>query len=251
MLKEIRNNLRELGFNDKEIKIYIALTELGEAVASKIAKRSDLPRTTTIDILNKLKNDGYLTTHTYKNLTYYWIESPAVLSNILKNKVEIAENLNKLLANLYRSEHHFPFAQSHDTKSSIRKFITKTITNLKKGSVIWTIDAPEMENYAKIYSDTTEKNLFYQKRKSRIMTNTLIPFNSFKNIPEHRIKNQYIKIREMPEGINFKSSLWLIEDNLMHFSGKPPFLVVLQHEFIIFSVKSVFDFLWNISEPKN
>ena len=79
----------------------------------------------------------------------------------------------------------------------------------------------------------------------------MLGFNSFKNIPEHRIKNQHIKIREMPDGIKFKSSLWIIEDDLMHFSGKPPFLVVIQNELIVFSIKSIFDFLWNISEPKN
>ncbi|XLQ20532.1 MAG: helix-turn-helix domain-containing protein [Candidatus Moraniibacteriota bacterium] len=40
MSQKIKKYLRELGFSKNEQKIYIALTELGEASASIIAKKS-------------------------------------------------------------------------------------------------------------------------------------------------------------------------------------------------------------------
>ncbi len=250
MTNEIKNSLKELGFNDNEIRVYVALTQLGEATALQIAKKADLPRTTAISILNKLKLDNYLTTHRYKNVTYYWIESPKILVDILESKVETAKNLSNLLTSLYRSQANFPSIHLYDTKTSIKQFIEKTLANLEKKEIIYTIDAPAKGNYSKI-SENIEYWIMAQKKKKQITTRTLIPNWSFGNIADHKIKNQDIKIREMPPGISFKSSLWIIKNMMVHFSGNPPFAAAIKHETIVPDIKSIYDFLWSISEPKN
>lgn len=83
------------------------------------------------------------------------------------------------------------------------------------------------------------------------MTYTLVPFGSFSVIADHKTESQIIKIREMPTGINFSASFWLVNDIIVHFSGNPPFVAVIKHEAIVGSMKSIYDFLWNISEAKN
>jgi len=251
MVKQIKNYLRELGFTANEIKVYIALTQLGEAKAVEVAKKIDLPRTTVISLLNKLSKDNYLTTNKYRGTTYYWIESPKTISASLENKIAIAAQLNNLLTGLYRTEAHFPAAQVYDSKTSIKQFIVKTLGNLPKKSIYYTIDSPGAANYAKIYSDHVRKILYQQKKKKGIVTQTLVPYGSFKQILPFKLKEQLIQIKELPQDIKIHSSLWLIEDKLIHFSGNPPFLVVLKHEQIVKSMKSLYDFLWQISEQKN
>ncbi len=251
MIKKIRRNLKELGFSHNEIKVYIALTQLGEAKASEIAKKADLPRTTIISILDKLRESNYITTHRYKGITYYWIESPKILANILEHKINIANNLGELLSDLYRTETHFPVAQIYDTKNGIGNFIKKALTSLRKKSYIYTIDALLAGNYTKIFSDNARDTVTKIKRDREITTYTLIPYNSFNSITQDKISKQNIIIREMPEDIKFRASLWIIDDFIAHFSGNPPFLVTIKHEKIVFSIKSLFDFLWSISRPKN
>jgi len=251
MLKEIKTNLKELGFNSNEIKVYIALTQLGEATASQIAKKSDLPRTTAIGLLNKLKESNYLTGHIYRGKTYYWVESPKIITNIFGQKMEIAERLNGLLTHLYRSEAHFPYVQVYDTKTSIKKFIEKLLTNIEKNSVIYTIDSPEAKNYAKIFFENISLIILKQKKKRGVLTHSLIPCGSFGSIKNYQLKEQDIKIREMPKEIKFNSSLWIIKDMIVHFSGKPPFIVTIKHDVIVPSIKNIYDFLWNISIPRN
>ncbi len=251
MIKQIKANLKELGFKENEIKVYVVLTQMGEAPASKIAKRADLPRTTVISILERLKDEGYLTTHIYRGLTYYWVESPAVLAAVFKNRVAVAEDMHRLLSDLYRSKTHFPIARVYDTKAGIKQFIEKVLAGLERKAVIYTIDTPEMGNYAKIFSDNIGGAFINQKKKKDILTNTLVPAGSFREIAGYKVKSQNIKIRELPEGISFKSSLWIIGDSVVHFSGRPPFLVSIEHELVTPSIKSIFDFLWGISVPKN
>lgn len=246
MIKEIKKNLSELGFNNNEIMVYVALTQLGEAPASKIAKKADLPRTTAISILNKLAADGYLTLHHFRGTAYYWIESPRAIVGKFETKIKIAEDLNTLLANLYRSESHFPGAQIFDTKTSIRNFIENTISNLPLRSIIYTIDTPAEGNYAKIFSDNVGDTILSKKQTRAIFTKTLVPFGCLKTIEPRKANQKNIEIRELPADINFKASLWLINNLLVLFSGNPPFVVAIKHPLIVTSLKGVYDHFWNM-----
>jgi len=251
MIKEIRSSLIYLGFSKNDIKVYIALMQLGEAVPSVVAKKINMPRTTVISILNKLQNDNYITCRKYKGKIYYWIESPSVISNIFKQKIDVAEQLSNLLTDVYRSESHFPYGAIYDTKTGIIKFIEEVVASLKNKSIIYTIDSPQEGNYSKIYNQSIENVLLSQKNKKNILTHSLIPHDSFKKVANFKIEVQNIKIREMPKDIIFKSSLWIIEDRLVHFSGNPPFVTSIKHEAIVPSIKSVYDYLWSISKDIN
>lgn len=250
-MQSIKNSLKELGFKENEIKVYLAVTQLGEAPASKIAKKTDLPRTTVISILDKLKNEQYLSTHKYKGVTQYWIESPKTLKQSFENKISIAEDLNKMMTDMYRSERDFPFADIYDTKKGIKQFIEKALISLPKGTKIYTIDHPGSGNYNKIYSDEFSEVVLGIKRKKNIKTYTLVPHQTFKNIRPYKLAKQNITIREMPKGIDFCSAIWIMGDHLIHFSGQSPFIASINHKIIAKSMKSIYDFLWNISELKN
>jgi DNA-binding MarR family transcriptional regulator len=251
MLESIKNNLKELDFSSNEIQVYIALTQLGESVASKIAKKADLPRTTTIGILKNLESKNYLTSHAYRGKTYFWIESPKALEESLKNKIKIAESLNVFLSDLYRAEADFPSAEIYDTKSRVKKFIENSLISLNKKTTIFTIDTPGEGNYLKIFSEQFGNRLFELKNKKDIFTKTLIPHGSFATIDKNKLENQNIEVREMPRGVNYKSSLWIMGNKVVLFSGRYPFIVCVKHKLITDGMKSIYDFLWSVSEAKN
>jgi sugar-specific transcriptional regulator TrmB len=226
----------------------MALTALGEATAAQIAKKADLPRTTTISILAKLAADNYLTTHRYRGVTNYWIESPRAIASKLETQVKLAEQLDGLLGDLYRSESRFPHAQVFDTKTTIRNFIEKAIAELPKKSVIYTIDTPASGNYNKIYSDQISNTLLSKKMARGIITKTLVPHGSIAAIPPQKLALQNIELRELPAGVSFQASLWLMGDMVVHFSGRPPFVVAIRHPLIHASTKTLYDYLWQQSE---
>ncbi len=249
MKQEIEKNLKDLGLSPNEVKVYVALTKLGESPASKVAKKADIPRTTAISILEKLQKENLISSHSYRGTAYYWIESPFIFKESLFTKIRLAEDLGALLGGLYREEAHFPTAKIYDTKSGIRKSIEKMLASLDKKDIIYTIDTPNEGNYLKIYGENIENIILNQKKKKSIQTVTLVPNGSYKEINPRKIKNQSIAIRELPPGINFKGSLWIVKNTVFHFSGNPPFLVALNHKNIAEGIKSIFDFLWDLSTP--
>lgn len=252
--KTLENLLKEIDFSESEICVYLALTRLGEAKASAVAKKADLPRTTVGSILEKLADRRVLTTHHYHGTTYYWVESPETLAQLFEQKTAVANRLGALLRDAYRSEAHFPTAEIIDTKSRIKRYIESLIGSLAKGSIIRTIDTPQEGNYAKIFSEAYETLFLGWKRRRGAVTHTLIPHGSFRDVPRNKLAAQEIVLRELPAGIEFSGSLWLLEKTLVHFSGNPPFLASMRQESIVSGMSSLYDFLWNssasISQPR-
>lgn len=250
MAQTLSTHLKELGFKTNEIKVYIALTKLGESVASNIAKKCSLPRTTVISILERLEDDGFISSHKYKGVEYHWVESPHTLKEVFQNKVSVAEDLEKILTNLYRSDESFPYSKVYDMKKSIKTFMEKILLNAEKKSVIKTIDSPHLGNYNKIFPEDFNRFFLETKRKRMLVTHTLIPYGSFHEIDEKKLKSQQIIIKELPRGIDFKASIWILPDQLVLFSGKPPFVVSIHHKIILASLASIYEYFWKISDLK-
>lgn len=242
--KILKQHLKDLDFIETEIGVYLSLVELGEAPASIIAKSADLPRTTAISILEKFRSKNLVSTHKYKGVTYYWVESPRLLSESFSRKAGTAMEVDKLLSGLYRSGSPFPSGEIYDTRSSIRTFIDKVLTNLPQKTIIYTIDTPGEGNYQKIYTEQIEKKVIELKKKKSIHTHTLVPHGTAITINTEKLSAQNIRTRELPKGVEFKGSLWIVGDKIVHFSGNPPFVVSFEHKQLIVGIKNIFDFFW-------
>jgi sugar-specific transcriptional regulator TrmB len=65
----IHHSLKQLGLNDKEIRVFLEVFRMGEGSPSMIAKKTKLPRTTVFDTLTKLSKKGLL--HRFKKFGQY------------------------------------------------------------------------------------------------------------------------------------------------------------------------------------
>lgn len=87
--------LRKFGLTDRELKIYLALLELGEALASKIAEKTNIPRTLVYDILENLLDKGIVSYVIKAGKKYFSALDPNSLIEVLRNQEEEKENLLK------------------------------------------------------------------------------------------------------------------------------------------------------------
>lgn len=243
----LEKNLKLLWLSDNEVNVYLCLTGLGESSVINIAKKSGLPRTTVKSILDRLVEEWYVTIQKYNNTNNYWIESPEILRKKLESKIELTDNLNYLLKDFYHSSKDIPFSQVYDTKQSISNFIEKTVLSLSKNSVIKVIESPREKNYNVFFTQEYLENMLAIKKKNNIITHSLISHNSFESININSLKKQNIVVKEMNEKIDFEASIWIIEEKIILFSGKIPFIVEINNKIIAKSFESIFDFLWSIS----
>jgi len=87
----MEEELKLLGLNDTDIKVYLALLELGESVASKIAEKAKIPRASIYDVLNRLIKEG-LVSHVTKDYNKYFnaADPKTIIENLeyKKNKIK-------------------------------------------------------------------------------------------------------------------------------------------------------------------
>lgn len=102
--------MTNLGLGDKEAKVYLAALELGSETASKIAKKAEVDRVNTYNMLTFLKNRGLVSFVEKSGVKYFSAESPEKLFSLgheVKEKIEtnlsLLESLLPEFLSLYKS----------------------------------------------------------------------------------------------------------------------------------------------------
>jgi len=93
----MKEELKLLGLNDTDIKVFLTLLEIGESSASEIAHQSKVPRASIYDILERLEKEG-LTNHATKDFKKYFsaTEPKTILKNLEYTKQKIKDILPEL-----------------------------------------------------------------------------------------------------------------------------------------------------------
>ena len=94
---EILEILEDLGLEEKEAKVYLALLSLGEATATKLAERTGLDRTLMYQLTNKLIVRGLVSYVVRNNVRYFSAADP---ETFLKELHEKEEKFKRILPEL-------------------------------------------------------------------------------------------------------------------------------------------------------
>ena len=96
-MKDIETALEAWGLTPKEIKVYLALLELGEATTFRIAELTRINRVTLYDLLGALAEKGIVGVTIKEKVKYFYPAKPQVLSEILKEKQQSIQRILPLL----------------------------------------------------------------------------------------------------------------------------------------------------------
>lgn len=101
-----QNILKDFGLTEPEIKVYLALLELGSQPASVIAKKAGLKRGHTYNMLELLIQKGIVQEFTKDRIRYFSSRSPATLMSILEHREDQLEKLKQSLMQVIPNLEH-------------------------------------------------------------------------------------------------------------------------------------------------
>jgi len=87
----IEQTLKSIGLTGGEIKVYLALLELGTSSVGKIIKRSGISGSKTYEVLDRLSNKGLVNSIIKNNVKYFEPSSPDKILSYLEEKQEDIE----------------------------------------------------------------------------------------------------------------------------------------------------------------
>jgi len=89
--------LKLLGLNEIDVNVYLALLEGGESLASEIAKKSEVPRASIYDILERLQKEGLVSFIIKGHKKYFSASEP---KTIVENLDNTRNKINQILPDL-------------------------------------------------------------------------------------------------------------------------------------------------------
>lgn len=248
MANELKTLLVEYGLSSSEIEVYLSLLRLGEAVIADVAQKAGLPRTTTASILERLLEQGLVSVQRARGKQTYWVENPAVLVEKEKAKLSVAEQLNSRLNAEYHKDEKKPNVEVFETKNAILNLINKMMNEAKKGSEVLTWDSPVSHNYTQVMSEELFKALTNRKSEKGVQTRSLVP-NGQEHLINKKNLNSAIKVRVLPQGLVFDTSIWLYGNSIVFFSGTHTFATCITSRHMKEGMVSLFEHFWNESIP--
>ncbi len=228
--------LIEYGLSDKEANVYLICLKTGQATANRIAELARLARSTTYDILDKLKSFGLITTCIVDNKTNFIVNNPDILLTSLEEKKVLIKNILPSLKSTYKQVEDKPFAEVFQGKTAIIKILDEIVDNAKNLRIMGSIgNALDKIGY--------HPDKFRLKRIERNIPSRQILEESSES---RRIKKDKLtNIKFLASLKDSKEAMFIFDENVYH--------LLLQYEISAIKIKSkdharameiLFDELW-------
>src|SRR6266404_3687884 len=122
---EIPGVLEEIGLNEKQASVYLALLELGTSTVHPLATKAGIKRPTTYLVLEELQAKGLVSVVPRAKKALYTAESPQKLVSDLNNKQELVKRFLPNMLALYNEKKDKPQVQLFEGKEGIKLLYQK------------------------------------------------------------------------------------------------------------------------------
>ncbi|MDD5342489.1 MAG: helix-turn-helix domain-containing protein [Patescibacteria group bacterium] len=203
----IERTLQKLGFNEKEIAVFLALLRRGPQAVRKIAAEAGINRGTTYDILKSLREQGLVAYYHQDTHQYFVAEDPEKLKTLLEQRQRQLEETKKELVDLipelksvYDKSGEKPVVKYYDGFKGIKTILLDVLSTMA--------EAPAPKEYY-VYSSADIRKYLYQ---------------DFPNFTEERKKRKIrVKIIALGEGgkvLGLDERRWLSQKK-----GAPTYII--------------------------
>jgi len=135
-MNSLEKPLEDLGFTDKEAKVYLAMLELGQGSVIDIAGKAGLKRTTVYNLLPEMLQKGLIKVGARKRRRFFFIEN---LQNLKTETEERLETINSVLPELRAIHNIIPYKPKiifYEGVGGMKELYQDTLDSLSGGDTI-------------------------------------------------------------------------------------------------------------------
>jgi len=236
--------IENFNLDNKEALVYLSALELGRSKASDIAKKSNLNRITTYEILKRLRNRGIVSMTTYGKILTFQAIGPEKFIEKMERQVSLSKTLLPQLLILKGGEGSKPKIDFFDGVSGIKTIYDDTL--FCKEKIIYDIVHPD--NLLSTLGDDFSENYIKRRVRRKIDVRILIPEKN----SENHTNDQDTKRREIR---TFDDTRYKIPTEIMMYDNKIALLsfkskigIIIEDVELAQSLKSIWNFIWDKSK---
>src|SRR3989344_943757 len=243
---EIIPILKQLGFSEKEITVYLSLLKGGPSSVRTLAQISGINRGTTYDILKSLKENGLVSFYHKDTKQFFVAEDPSALHKNLEHRIdnleEVRGQLNHIipeLKSLFNEAGDKPVVKYYEGYSGIKIVLSDVLetTEISKEKLYYVFSSDAIRDYLyKAFPNFTKERI-RKKIKVRAIgighKGTIAQLAEKKSLNAKKSSPTYILI--------YPGKVAMISIN----SLKQPLALIIEDEALFVTQQQVFDFIWN------
>lgn len=240
---EITDILKQIGLNQKEASVYLALLELGTATVYPIAMKAGIKRPTAYLILEQLQHKGMVSVVPRVSKALYTAESPEKIIQDLNKKQELVKRFMPDMLALYNTKVEKPQVQLFEGKEGLLE-VYKKVFDSPTADFFCTID-DVMGVFPDLPGELKKMALARKIKVRELLTQEPANIAHAMKMPQ----NEYFQNRFMPKEMKFLTDNVFFKDSVAFFSYSPYlFTVVITSKGIVTSLKSIFEMAWKSAD---
>lgn len=247
----ITEALKQIGLTQGEIKVYLALLEIGSSSIGEIIKKSKVSGSKTYEVLDRLMDKGLVSSITKNNVKHFEAASPERILDYLEEKkqdIDIEKiQVQKIIPDLI-------LKQKNAKKSEVKVFTgwegLKTaeeyiISNLRKGEEWLSMGLTSQPKEWEIYFDKKQ----VERAKKGIILKHLLN-RKYKSLYENRKHLAHTEFRFLPEQMEMPTSTEVFNNKVLIFIliKENPMAIIIENEDVAESFRKYFYTMWKAAK---
>lgn len=247
----ILTTLQEIGLNEKEVKVYLAMLDLGESSIIPIAKRAGIKRTTVYNYLEDFIQMGLLSVTVRNGKKYYIANSPNRLRVLMQERTKKIESVLPNLFSLYKEEGNKPSIQMFEGIEGIKTAFDLSLKALNKKVDVIPVVASGYNlvgsDYIANYIQTALDSGIHFRALRLAEDQRHNKFNDARIYIPKTGENRQVRIA--PEWFKPVSYIHIYDDKVATFSQtkEQPYAVIITSQSFAQTMRMFYDSVWNQS----
>lgn len=229
--------LKDLGFEEREIKIYLALIRIGDSPALKLSKEIGIDRTTTYDILERLIGRGIVSSYIKNKSKHFSALAPDKLLHHFKEKYSSLENILPELKKISSQMPELVKCEIFYGKEGLKSVGKDIVNNTKEYRVIGI--KKEYEEILGYFNEQAILKLDQFKAKEIAIVEKNTKFKKLKNGKYKYLDNKLLS----------PITTLIYKNKVVFFIWKEPYFAVsIENEQVAKAQTEYFNLLWKIAK---
>lgn len=235
---QLERILENIGLSGPEVRVYLALLELGESTATPLSKLSGIERTYCYDILSSLASQHLVTSQECNGRLHFIAESPKKLDDHLSQNLQDLRVVLPELEARYNADHQKPVIRFYDGAERVQGVYSELATATELSTIAGTTQLQQFlgENMEKM-AETLVKN------KARVRE--LLTPEMGKPKFAHIYQEPGQEIRYLPAKTEIATDTLIYKNKVVFIAYKPNIhAIVVDGSAIVTTQKTLFEQLW-------
>lgn len=252
-MDKIKNLLQELGYNESEASVYIALLQIGKSSVLEISKKAKVKRGSCYNILQTLVLKGLVNSRQDEKSIKYFVAHPKKILTSLENKLENTKEVLPEILKMYKEDDDSPVIQYDNSLEFYDYTGTLVRSALQEGEEVFVFanvgfffkQAPDSsEPWFKMMKNKNYKVkvLLYAKKTDPDAMNYI---NRCKATGNPNIQLRIIENTKFP----METETAIFKDTINIFTGGKKYnTMVIQSKYLANTFKQIFTQIWEDGE---